>query len=357
MNSVDTSDAPPPGIDSEAVSRFFADHVPGADVPLRFSLISGGKSNLTYRVEAAGDPGREEAVWVMRRPPLGHVLPTAHDMEREYRVIDALRDTPVPVAHAIALCADPEVNGAPFYVMEYAPGVVLHESLPEGYATTEAERGAMSDALIDTLVALHDVDQEAVGLADFGRPDGYLERQVRRWSKQWERSKTRELPAIDELIRRLSAKLPVSPAPTIVHGDYRFGNMALASEDPGRVVAVFDWEMSTLGDPLADLGYTLMYWGEAGDAGERLMAAGGSGITAAPGFPTRAEVANEYARRSGRDVSQVGFYEALANYKLAVIAEGIHQRHLQGKTVGDGFGDFGGIIDGLVARGLELLPA
>jgi len=343
----------PPGIDAAAVSRFFAAQVPGGEGPLRFALIAGGRSNLTYRVEATSS-GRS---FVLRRPPLGHVLPTAHDMAREHRVLAALAGSGVPAPRPLALCQDPAVNGAPFYVMSYHPGIVLHDDLPEGFAATHTERRRMSLALVEALVSLHAIDYAAVGLGDFGRPDGYLERQVRRWSQQWERSKTRELPAIDELIRRLNAQLPRSPAPTIVHGDYRFGNMALAPDDPGRIVAIFDWEMSTIGDPLADLGYTQLYWGEADDPPSRLVGAGGAALTARPGFLTRDELAHEYALRSGRDVERIEFYEAIAGYKLAVIAEGIHARFLKGQTVGQGFSEVGKGVEWLVERSLQLLRA
>lgn len=340
--------APPPGIDLEQVSRFFAQQVPGGQGPLRVRLLAGGRSNLTYRVEGPG------GVFVLRRPPLGHVLPTAHDMAREHRVLKALAGTDVPVPRPLALCADPRVNGAPFYVMEYRPGVVIEGALPPGFAERPEERRRIGSALVDTLVRLHAVDFEAVGLGDFGRPAGYLERQVRRWGEQWQRSKTRELPGIDELARRLRAAIPTSPAPSIVHGDYRLGNLALDPADPGRVVAIFDWEMATLGDPLADLGYTLIYWGEVGDPPRRRAAGSHQSVTAHAGFHTRGELVEEYAKRSGRDVSAVEFYQALAYYKLAVIAEGIHARFLQGKTVGEGFTAYGTQVEELVERGLEV---
>ena len=336
-----------PGIALEPVSRFFASEVPGGDAPLAFELIAGGRSNLTYRVRGEGRD------WVLRRPPLGHVLPTAHDMAREFRVLSALRDTKVPVPRTVALCTDTEVNGAPFYVMEYCPGVILHEDLPEGFAETESERGGIARAMIETLVELHRVDYEAVGLGEFGRPDGFLARQVRRWSQQWERSKTRELPAIDALIDLLNRNLPESPPASIVHGDYRLGNMALDVDVPDRIVAIFDWEMATLGDPLTDLGYALMYWAEPGDPPNPLTFGAREPYTLRAGFPNRQELVDAYARASGRDLSGIAFYQALAFYKLAVIAEGIYARFLKGKTVGEGFDDGGKSAEILVERGLE----
>ena len=337
-----------PGIAPGPVADFFAEHVPGGDTPLAYELIAGGRSNLTYRVHGDGQE------WVLRRPPLGHVLPTAHDMAREFRVLSGLRDTRVPVPRAIALCEDAQVNGAPFYVMQYCPGVVVHHELPEGFAQTEEARRRIAFSMIDTLVELHDVDFEAVGLGAFGRPEGFLARQVKRWSKQWESSKTRELPAIDALIELLRRRLPESPPPTIVHGDFRLGNMALAQDSPHEIVAIFDWEMATLGDPLTDLGYTLMYWSEPGDPPNPLVHAKGEPYTTKPGFPGREELVRHYAKKSGRDLEAIAFYQALAFYKLAVIAEGIYARFLKGKTVGEGFDDGGRSAEVLVERGLAL---
>jgi len=320
----------PRGIRAEPVVRFFRDRVPGGDAPLHFELIAGGRSNLTYLVRGGG---RE---WVLRRPPLGHVLPTAHDMAREHRVLAALAGTPVPAPRPHALCEDPSVNDAPFYVMEHRPGVVVGSELPPGFAETEDDRRRMSLALVETLVRIHAVDIEAVGLGDFGRPRGYLERQVRRWTQQWERSKTAELPAIEDLMERLHRALPDSSPPALVHGDYRLGNLCLDPRDPGRVVAVFDWEMATLGDPLADLGYTLIYWAEPGEDAATLPVTFPRATTL-PGFLTRAELVEEYAKRSGRRIDAIDFYQVLALTKLAVISEGIYARHLQGKTLGAGF--------------------
>jgi len=337
-----------PGVHYENVSRFFAENVPGGDCELDFELIAGGKSNVTYLVRGGGHE------WVLRRPPLGHVLPTAHDMAREYRVLTALAGSGVPVPQTIALCTDEAVNEMPFYVMTYTPGVVLLEKLPDGYASEPADRRRMCEAMIDALVRLHEVDYGAVGLADFGRPEGYLERQVRRWSQQWERSKTSELPEIEALIPRLRDALPESPPPTIVHGDYRLGNMALDPDDPGRIVAIFDWEMSTLGDPLADLGYCLIYWVDRGETSATTSVGTSSSFTTLEGFMSRAELIEEYARRSGRDVAAIDFYQVLALYKLAIISEGIYARFVKGQTLGDDFKNTMRAAEPLAKRALEI---
>jgi aminoglycoside phosphotransferase (APT) family kinase protein len=335
----------PAGFDYAGVSKYFAQHIPGGDVPLSVSLISGGKSNVTYKV-SGGD-----RTWVLRRPPLGHLLPTAHDMAREYRVLTALRDTGVPVPRTIVLCEDAEVTGASFYVMDYVDGVILAESIPDGFADTEAERHEIGPSIARTLAKLHAVDYNAVGLGDFGRPEGYLERQVRRWNEQWERTKTRPLADVDEVVRRLKMALPASPTPTIVHGDYRLGNMILDRDNPSHIKALLDWEMSTLGDPLSDLGYTLLYWTEAGD--DPAATTGGT-ITTQPGFVNRQAIIDEYAKASGRDVGSVDYYVMFAAYKLAIICEGIHYRFLNGQTVGEGFEGYGERCEALVRRALSI---
>ena len=334
----------PAGINYEAVSRFFAENVPGGDAPLTFSFISGGRSNLTYKAANAN------GTWVLRRPPLGHVLPTAHDMAREFRVLFGLAKVDFPSPKPVALCEDPAVNDYPFYVMNYCEGVIIVDKIPPGFADDAAKRQEIGHGLIDTLVRLHSIDYKAVGLGEFGRPEGYLERQVRRWSEQWARSETRPIKEMDELIRRLRNSIPPSPEPTIVHGDYRLGNMMLDPQNPRRVIAVLDWEMATLGDPLSDLGYTLGYWGDMSDTPEYLHARTASAVTAQPGFHTRAELVAEYARVSGRDVSAIEWYEIFATYKLAVIVEGIHARFLAGETVGGGFEGYGERTEALVAE-------
>jgi aminoglycoside phosphotransferase (APT) family kinase protein len=335
--------SPPEGVDLARLTAYFAEHVPGADSgrPLTATLIAGGRSNLTYSLT---DGARR---WVLRRPPLGHVLPTAHDMAREYTVLRALADTDVPVPATYALCDDVEVNGAPFYVMEQVDGVVYRDGAALAALTPDDARRC-SDELVDVLAAIHAVDYQAVGLGEFGRPAGFLERQVRRWGEQWERSKTDDLPAVDELARRLRNALPESGPPTIVHGDYRLDNTMMAADDPGRIVAVLDWEMSTLGDPLADLGLFLLYWGQA----DAQVIATGAAIDGQAGFASRDEVVERYARVSGRPVDALDWYVAFASYKLAIIVEGINARYRMGKTVGEGFEAMGQMVAGLVDAAL-----
>ena len=341
----------PAGIDLANLSAYFAATIPGGDAPLTATLIAGGKSNLTYKVTS------NNGAWIVRRPPLGHILPTAHDMGREFRVQHALRPVGVPVPNTLALCTDTAVIGAPFYVMEFCDGEIIAEEVPTHFATDPAERRAISHALIESLVALHAVDYNAAGLGDFGRPDGYLERQVRRWSEQWERSETRPIPAMAELIRRLRGALPASPAPTIVHGDYRLGNLILDRAKPGHILAILDWEMATLGDPLADLGYVLLYWGEPGDSPSMKRGNETAEVTRVPGYASRAEMAALYARLSGRDISNIEYYHVFSVYKLAVIYEGIHARFLKGETVGEGFEGYGQRVENLVRAALELADA
>src|SRR3954469_5084274 len=310
------------------------------------ALISGGKSNLTYRV--ACDAGE----LILRRPPLGHILPTAHDMGREYRVLSALDGTAVPVPRTLYLGDE---LGAPFYVMERVVGHICRNALPDGYADTPDDRRAIGEALVDVLAALHTVDPAEVGLTEFGRPAGFMARQLRRWSQQWEASKSGELPALDALRDELVRTLPPQRATAIVHGDYRLDNTVLHPTTPGRIVAVLDWEMSTLGDPLTDLGTLLAYWSEATDddviAAARVMAP----VTAADGFPTRSELIDRYAGRTGLDVSDVGWYQAFAFFKLAVVCQGIAARAAGGAMLGSGFDEAQRLVAPLVAAGRQLL--
>jgi aminoglycoside phosphotransferase (APT) family kinase protein len=332
----------PPGLELTRLTDWFLASVPGATGPLRAQLVPGGKSNLTYEVTDGS------ATWIVRRPPLGHVLATAHDMAREYRVMSALQDTAVPVPRTYALCEDADVLGAPFYVMERVTGTPYRNAAELEPLGPERTR-VISTGLVDTLATLHEVDPTAVGLADFGRPEGFLARQVGRWKKQLVASHCRDLPAADELHARLAADVPPQSAPGIVHGDYRLDNVLTDRHD--RPAAVIDWEMATVGDPLTDLALLVLY--------QRLGALLGAGPVAdaasAPGFLTEDEMVERYAGRSDRDLSRLGFYLGLAAFKLAAILEGIHYRHLHGQTVGPGFEHVGDAIHPLLDAGLSAL--
>jgi aminoglycoside phosphotransferase (APT) family kinase protein len=309
---------PVQGIDIDRVSAWLQANIPGAVAPFTFDLIAGGRSNLTFRVT-----GADGARFVLRRPPLGHVLATAHDMAREHRIIAAVGTTNVPVPPALGVCTDNDVNGAPFYVMAFVDGVVLDS--PEKAALLSPEhRVAASEHLIDVLADLHAVDVDAVGLGDLAKREGYIERQVKRWSTQWEQSKTRELPAIDEVAKRLRDRLPVQQGVSIAHGDFRFGN-CLVDTQQGRIAAVLDWELCTLGDPLADVGYLGVYWydGEAANLRTNDPTPGG-------GFVPYAALLERYANRTGRDLSDIDYYVAFGCWRLAVISEGVYARYLHG---------------------------
>lgn len=332
------SAADPPGVDTAALRRYLdREHPALAGGPLRAELIPGGRSNLTYTVT---DGTR---TWVLRRPPLAHVLATAHDMGREFRVMSALAASPVPVPGTVLLCRDDTVIGAPFYLMEKVDGTV-YRTARDTVAFTPAQARDLATKLIDVLARLHAVDIDAVGLTDFGRPEGYLERQVRRWRGQLEKSRSRDVPGIDELADRLAASVPASRDVAILHGDYRLDNVIVGQD--GEIAAVLDWEMSTLGDPLADVGLLLVYWDTP---------AGSDSVSTASGFPSSAEVAQRYATITGRDLAGLDWYVALGRYKLAVVAEGIYFRYRQGKTVGEGFERFAAMPAVLVEQGLKNL--
>ena len=309
------------GIDRAGVEAWFTEHVEGVELPLAFERISGGRSNLTYGVlDAAAHR------WALRRPPLGERLASAHDMAREHRVIAALQPTPVPVPPVVGLCEDESVNGAPFYVMGFVDGPILRSQRDVVDAFDEAQRRAIGERVVDTLVALHAVDPDEAGLGELGRKEDYVARQLRRWKGQWDKSKARELELVDDVHDRLAARVPEQGPATIVHGDYRLDNMIL-SPDADAVAAVVDWELCTLGDPLADVGMLLVYWGEDGDELVPLF----EPATMAPGFPSRDEVRRRYAERSGRDLGLIDYYVALGLWKLGIILEGVYARYSAGQ--------------------------
>jgi len=323
------------GLDIDDVTRWFDDRVERAG-DLRFELIVGGRSNMTYRV--SDDTGVR---WVLRRPPLGQVLATAHDMGREHRLIDALRDSDVPVPPLVGLSPDDSVNGAPFYVMEFIDGIVARD--PESAAhLTEAQRATASRDLIDVLARLHAIDPDAVGLDDLARKDDYIGRQLRRWKGQFEKSATRDLPLVHEVHDRLAASIPTQAGAGIVHGDYRLDNCIIGPD--GTVAAVLDWELCTLGEVRADIGLLLVYWTEPGDEQTALANA----PTTVEGFASRAQLTEWYAAATGRDLAELDYFVAFSYWRLACILEGVYSRYVA-DVMGDqpeGFEAFGdGVID------------
>lgn len=313
------------GINESTVSDWLTAHCPEFRGPLAFEAITGGHSNLTYKVTDA--TGRRA---VLRRPPLGAVIATAHDMGREHRIISALAGTTVPVPPALALCRDESINEAPFYVMDYVDGAVLdtpamvRQTLPD-----LATRAQLSESVLDSLVALHTIDPDQIGLGDLGRKEAFLDRQLKRWRTQWEKTKTRELPAMEDTYDLLMRAKPEQKYTGIVHGDYRLGNM-LATSD-GRVAAVLDWELCTLGDTLADVGYLMNNWADDGENGPSQAVAM---PTSTGGFMSRAQFLAAYSARSGHSVDGVEYYRAFQWWRLAAIVEGVLSRYQKG-VMGD----------------------
>lgn len=316
-------DAARDGIAVETVTPWLVENVAGFAPPFTAQVIAGGHSNLTFKLTDAN--GRH---YVLRRPPLSHTLASAHDMGREHRIIHALRDTSVPVAPALAMCSDPAVNGAPFYVMGFVDGHVVRDVHIAERVLTETARRTASESLIDTMAAIHAVNLAQVGLSDLARHEGYIARQLKRWYGQFNAQKTRDLPMLDEVHDALSKRIPEQGPATIVHGDYRLDNCIV--NDAGHIVAVLDWEICTLGDPLADLGLLMAYYTGPDDEASAWQAQ----ANRLKGFMNRAELVERYARITGRDVSQLDYYTAFAFWKLACIIEGVYARYMGG-ALGD----------------------
>jgi aminoglycoside phosphotransferase (APT) family kinase protein len=348
MNSTGTSTVE--GIDEPSTTNWLEANI-GLKPPVTFGLVAGGRSNLTFRVT---DSAGEEVI--LRRPPTSHVLPTAHDMQREYRVISALGPTVVPVPQALAFCADAAVTGAPFYVMEFVEGHVLRDPATAAATLDYKGRRRASESLADVLADLHDVDVDAAGIGDLGRREGYLTRQLHRWHHQFDQSQLEDVERvrlIDDVYERLRGSVPPQAATTVVHGDYRLDNTMLS--DDGSVAAVLDWEISTLGDPLADLGVLMVYWVEPEDE----MAPLGAAPTTAGGFASRSEMRARYGDRSGRDISQLEYYIAFGYWKLACILQGVRSRYHGGAAAGDrtGVDLFGTQVTTLAAAASEAADA
>ena len=319
------SPSDPPGINVANVTEWFVRNVPGVVAPLRFDLVAGGRSNFTYVVTDGAD-----ARFVLRRPPLGHLLPSAHDMAREHRIISALGPTNVPVAPPLGFCDDPAVNDRPFYVMAYVDGLVLRNADDARLLSDDAKVRA-SESIADVLADLHTLDVDAVGLGELGKREGYLERQLRRWYGQFQQSTTYAIPAVHQVHEALLAKLPAQHGVSVVHGDYRLDNTMVNTD--GRVIAVLDWELCTLGDPLADIGLLLVYWPEPDDPNPPLGAAASS----APGFLGRQALRTRYAQRTGRDLRDLDAYVAFGYWKLACILDGVYARYKAGAMGDDGY--------------------
>ncbi len=321
------------GINRANVEAWFEANVDGAEPPLSFEQIAGGRSNLTYSVTDSN--GRR---WALRRPPIGKTLGSAHDMGRETKVVSALAGTDVPVAPIAGYCIDESVNDAPFYVMDFVEGPILRMR-PDAEPYDDAQQRRIGENVVDTLVAIHAIEPDDVGLGDLGKREEYVARTLKRWRGQWEKSQTREIPLVDEVHDRLAARIPEQGRATIVHGDYRLDNMIL-SPDAQDVAAVVDWELSTLGDPLADVGMLLVYWGDRDAELFPLF----EPATTAPGFPAPSEVRERYTERSGRDLGLIDYYIALGLWKLAIILEGVYSRYSAGQygdNVDEGVRAFG----------------
>ena len=318
-------DDPPAGIDRGPLEAWLGRGPVAARAPLELTQIAGGRSNLTF--EARDADGRR---FVIRRPPLGPRLASAHDVAREYRILAALHGSAVPVPRPLALCEDESITGAPFYAMELIDGLVLR-SEGDARAFGEYDRRRIGERLVDTLATLHDVRPADVGLEGLGRSFGYVERQLKLWYHQWQRSQTTRLDLIDLVHERLTDRIPEQGPARIVHGDYRLDNVVVARHG-GAVAAVLDWELCTLGDPLADLGLLLVYWPERGD--DQVLGSLSS-ATAASGFPLRSELVARYAQQSGRDVSELDFFVALGFWKLAIILQGVYARGLAASSETD----------------------
>jgi aminoglycoside phosphotransferase (APT) family kinase protein len=314
----------PPLIIRENLEWYLAEHLPAKNTEIELERIGEGHSNITFLVKRGNDR------CVLRRPPRPPLPPTAHDVLREWRLLDAIKDTDVRVPRTLVACDDESVIGAPFYVMEHVEGTVITTHVPPALDTAK-ERRRIGVELVDSLAEVHAVDWRACGLEGFGKPTGYLERQLRRFTGLWEINKTRELPRVQQVAEWLARNIPDSPLATIVHGDYRLGNTMFANEAPARLVSIFDWEMATIGDPLADLGYLTITWIERDDP-EDTMYSSLSAVTRAEGFPTRDELLAYYEERTGRSMSDLRWYQTLALWKAAVFMEGNYKRSLAGTT-------------------------
>ncbi|GAC1436774.1 MAG: phosphotransferase family protein [Solirubrobacteraceae bacterium] len=330
-------DARVPLLVVEPLLGFMDNHGLGEGEELEVESIGEGHSNVTFLIRRSGSE------CILRRPPRPPLPPSAHDVSREARLLRALEGTPARVPRVLAASDDESLIGAPFYLMERVEGDVITQQMP-AELDSEQQRARVASELIDALVEVHDVAWEAVGLEGYGKPTGYLERQLRRFLGLWEHNRTRELPAVERVAGWLSQNMPDSPRATIVHGDYRLGNVMFAPGAPARLAAIFDWEMATIGDPLADLGYMCALWIQGSDPSRGMFEL--TGVTRAPGFPTREELVAMYEERSGRSMREIRWYMTLALWKSVVFMEGNYKRAVAGSTDDPFLRSFGdGVIE------------
>ena len=335
--------ASPSELNIDALATYLSSVVDDLDPRLlSATLIAGGRSNPTY---ALTDGSRR---WVLRRPPYGEYVKSGHDMGREVTAMTALTGSEVPVPRVVTYCQDTHVLGAPFYVMDAVEGRT-YRTREDTEALREDQRKALSTSLVQTLADLHAVNPVDVGLEDWGRPDGYLSRQLQRWGKQWTAVATSERPEVAAILARLEASMPTPQRTGIVHGDFKIDNIMVDRAEPGRILAVLDWEMSTLGDTMADLGLLVSFWDEPGALPNPIT----QGATALPGFPNADDIVDSYARRLGAEVDRLDWYVVFSDLKIAVILEQIHKRHLAGTTMGEGFDDIGDMVGPLLERAME----
>jgi aminoglycoside phosphotransferase (APT) family kinase protein len=341
---------PDEGFEVARLADWLRGRLEGSELPLTVRQFGGGHANLTYLLHYGDGDGDGAREYVLRRPPLGPVAKSAHDMHREYRALSKLWRAFRPAPRAFLYCDDASVVGAEFVVMERRRGIVVRASVPPEFGGGEdpVANRKLSQVVIDTLVDFHAVDPDAVGLADLGKPEGFLERQVRGWAGRYERAKTEEVPVAEEVVRWLVDEMPRSPAPTLVHNDWKLDNMAVDPHDPGHCVAVYDWDMCTVGDPLCDLGTLLGLWSDRGES----LAGSNPMPTQTPGFMTRDEAARRYAERSGRPVESIPYYLVFGTFKMGVVLQQIYFRFHRGQTRDARFEGMG-----MLARGLYELAA
>lgn len=335
-------------IDFESISLWISDTIPFLSAPYHFDLIAGGRSNLTFLVTDAS-----ERLAVLRRPPLSHVLPTAHDMAREFTLISALHPTAVPVPRPIALCSDTRISDRPFYMMEYIKGNVLKDLAATELLYDESQRRNISEQLVSSLAAIHTLDIDQIGLGSLSKKDGYLLRQLERWHTQYLDSaklNNHEIRLIEEVFEKLKARVPKQSVTSLVHGDFRLDNAIV--RDDGHLAAIIDWEIATLGDPLADLGLLMVYWTEPNDSNVPLPS-----VTALSGFLSRRELVDIYEQKTGFDTSNLEFYIAFGYWKLACILEGVYSRYKSGAQAGDrsDVAELGRQVEILAAKAQETL--